>query len=165
MSLVTLPRETPPHVARVLHLLSSVRRTARGWSACCPAHDDDHPSLALAVGRGDRLLLHCRAGCRPEEILAVLGLQWAHLFAEGAASISKFIHGDSPLVEARREVLAEARRQPWTRASDLYLAADALRLADRVARSVKVETDDAWELLSMTAALATEAEALWAQAC
>jgi hypothetical protein len=28
------------------------------WQACCPAHEDTHPSLSIALGtRGDRVVL------------------------------------------------------------------------------------------------------------
>ncbi|MCG6943638.1 MAG: hypothetical protein LJE69_20600 [Thiohalocapsa sp.] len=45
------------------------------WAARCPAHDDRSPSLTIRDA-GDRLLFHCHAGCRPEDILAVIGLTW-----------------------------------------------------------------------------------------
>lgn len=31
--------------------------------ALCPAHDDQHPSLSIAIGDKDQLLLFCHAGC------------------------------------------------------------------------------------------------------
>ena len=40
--------------------------------ACCPAHDDQTPSLSLADGADGRLLLHCHAGCAFTDILAAL---------------------------------------------------------------------------------------------
>ena len=53
-----------------------VERLGGHWSAdgglCrCPAHDDRTPSLSVRPGR-TRLLLHCFAGCSPEEILRAL---------------------------------------------------------------------------------------------
>jgi len=39
------------------------------WEARCPAHDDRKPSLTVAQAE-DRVLLHCHAGCPPEDIVA-----------------------------------------------------------------------------------------------
>src|SRR5262245_32415170 len=65
-----------PHV---LLLLRGVRKTANGWDACCPAHDDQHPSLGVAV-RDGKVLLHCRShGCTAKQIAAALGLSLADL--------------------------------------------------------------------------------------
>lgn len=46
----------------------------------CPAHDDHKPSLSVAEGDDGRVLLTCHAGCRPEDIVAALGLTMADLF-------------------------------------------------------------------------------------
>lgn len=40
--------------------------------ACCPAHDDQTPSLSLADGADGRLLLRCHAGCGFGNVLAAL---------------------------------------------------------------------------------------------
>ncbi len=44
----------------------------RGWMCRCPAHDDTRSSLSVANGNGGRLLLHCFAACRYEDIRAAL---------------------------------------------------------------------------------------------
>jgi len=51
------------------------------WLACCPAHDDKTPSLAIKDA-GDRILLHCFAGCAAVEIVHALGMHWGDLFLE-----------------------------------------------------------------------------------
>jgi hypothetical protein len=49
----------------------------------CPAHEDrTNPSLSLRAENG-RLLLHCFAGCHPEDILSEIGLQMKDLFVKG----------------------------------------------------------------------------------
>jgi hypothetical protein len=49
----------------------------------CPAHDDrNNPSLSLKAENG-RLLLHCFAGCRPEDIVSKIGLEMKDFFSEG----------------------------------------------------------------------------------
>jgi hypothetical protein len=63
----------------VLSRLDGIIRTGDGrWSARCPAHDDRSPSLSLRDA-GDRLLVHCHAGCHPEDVLRALGLGWGDL--------------------------------------------------------------------------------------
>jgi len=71
----------------VLRVLSALRasglrpqRSASGWMAKCPGHDDVHASLSVSEGSDGRALLHCHAGCAAEHILAVLGLKLADLF-------------------------------------------------------------------------------------
>jgi len=47
------------------------RRSASGWTARCPAHNDRTPSLS--IGRRDgRVLLHCFGGCTQAEVLDAL---------------------------------------------------------------------------------------------
>ncbi|MDQ6689072.1 MAG: AAA family ATPase [Gemmatimonadota bacterium] len=43
-----------------------------GYTARCPAHDDQRSSLSLGSGRDGKLLLTCHAGCTFTEILAKL---------------------------------------------------------------------------------------------
>ena len=45
-----------------LALLDGVKRSGDGWGARCPAHDDRHASLSVAVGAEGRVLLNCHAG-------------------------------------------------------------------------------------------------------
>jgi hypothetical protein len=52
--------------------LDGVRRVRHGYLARCPAHDDQHPSLSIALGRSGGLLLHCFAGCSFLEVMAAL---------------------------------------------------------------------------------------------
>jgi len=48
------------------------------WVARCPAHEDRDPSLSVSVKDG-RVLLHCFAGCAPDEVLGAVGLTWKDL--------------------------------------------------------------------------------------
>ena len=67
---------------RLLERLDGVKRTGEGrWIAKCPSHDDKNPSLSVRE-TGDRLLLHCWAGCEVHAIVASVGLRLADLFAQ-----------------------------------------------------------------------------------
>jgi hypothetical protein len=73
-------------VQRVLDRVESVRSTANGWTARCPAHDDQHPSLSIAQGDDGRCLLKCHAGCTVDAITAALGLRVGDLFPDRGPS-------------------------------------------------------------------------------
>jgi len=56
------------------------RETGRGqWQAKCPAHADKNPSLSIREAE-DRILINCLARCKPEHVMAALGLSMADLF-------------------------------------------------------------------------------------
>lgn len=69
-------------IDEVLWHLKGVRQAERGYVALCPAHDDHHPSLAIASGRNGCVLLKCHAGCDTQNVLAALGLQFRDLFPD-----------------------------------------------------------------------------------
>ncbi len=48
------------------------------WVALCPAHPDRTPSLSIRL-EGDKILIHCFAGCPAEAVLTAVNLTWADL--------------------------------------------------------------------------------------
>jgi len=70
----------------VLPKLDRVQKTADGFTARCPAHEDNSPSLSLSYGAKHPVVLTCFAGCDPEDILKALGLNWEMLSAPREAS-------------------------------------------------------------------------------
>ena len=68
-------------IAEFVPYLNGVKTARNGYIACCPAHDDRHPSLAITEAE-DRLLIHCRAGCSPKEVLTAVGLDFEDLYLE-----------------------------------------------------------------------------------
>jgi hypothetical protein len=65
----------------VLPKLERVQKTADGFQARCPAHEDNSPSLSLGYGTKHPVILTCFAGCAPEDILKAIGLEWKDLSA------------------------------------------------------------------------------------
>lgn len=63
----------------ILAKLHDVTRTTNGWSARCPAHEDERPSLSIGAGDDGRVLVHCFAGCTPEQVVGAVGMQMADL--------------------------------------------------------------------------------------
>ena len=90
-----LPLETTPNeppLAKVLGIIEAQHLgLKRGFgeqrSSRCPAHDDHEPSLSISVGDDGRVLLHCFAGCKPEQVVAALGLKMRDLFVSSGSSI------------------------------------------------------------------------------
>lgn len=67
-------------VERLLSQLRKVKQTGPGkWAACCPAHEDKGPSLAIKDESGT-VLIHCFAGCEPVDILGAVGMELKDLF-------------------------------------------------------------------------------------
>jgi hypothetical protein len=72
----------------VLDRLGVASRNGEKAMSFCPVHDDrSNASLSLKAENG-RLLLHCFAGCPPEDIVSKIGLQMKDLFSEGGGGAS-----------------------------------------------------------------------------
>ena len=50
------------------------KRSGKGWTALCPAHQDHRPSLSILEGGKGGVVLKCHAGCSCEQILSALGM-------------------------------------------------------------------------------------------
>lgn len=68
-----------PDIEPILSRLDGVRKTQKGFSAKCPAHEDKTASLSL-MQSGDKILMHCFAGCTTADVLASIGMELADLF-------------------------------------------------------------------------------------
>jgi hypothetical protein len=75
-------------VERFLSKLPNVRRTANGWSAQCPAHDDRRASLSIAEGNEGGALVICHAGCNPAAVVAAVGLTLADLMPPKSVKVN-----------------------------------------------------------------------------
>ena len=64
--------------------LKKVRATGKGtWTACCPAHNDKSPSLAVRETEDGRVLVTLLfGGCDVESILDSVGLTFDDLFPD-----------------------------------------------------------------------------------
>lgn len=68
-------------VLDLLSKLEKVRQTGPGrWIACCPAHDDKHPSLNIRELEDGTVLIKCWAGCGATDVISSLGLEFSDLF-------------------------------------------------------------------------------------
>ena len=73
----------PQHVDKFLSLLNGVRPTSNGWEARCPCrNDDNNPSLSVALGQDDKVLVTCHrgSGCSVVEICDAVNLKVIDLY-------------------------------------------------------------------------------------
>lgn len=57
--------------------LGKFSKSGDGFMACCPAHDDNTPSLSIGDGVDGKVLVHCFGGCPQNRVidrLEALGL-------------------------------------------------------------------------------------------
>jgi hypothetical protein len=68
-----LPVVAMSTAARIAEALTGRKVQAKGgnYLVCCPAHDDDIPSLSLRDG-DSAVMVHCFAGCSPGDIFAAI---------------------------------------------------------------------------------------------
>jgi hypothetical protein len=67
-------------VEMLLSRLQKVKGRNGSWTACCPAHEDKGPSLAVREADDGRVLLHCFAGCPTVNVLGAVGMDMSDLF-------------------------------------------------------------------------------------
>jgi hypothetical protein len=69
-------------IGNLLNRLEKVKGSKGRWTACCPAHADRSPSLAITQLDDGRILLKCFAGCSVYEIVTAVGMDIGDLFPE-----------------------------------------------------------------------------------
>lgn len=81
-----------PALQKILSDLSprNLMRSGKGYTAMCPAHEDNRNSLSIGEGSDGKVLLKCHAGCELAAICEAGGWSMADLFpqpARGALNI------------------------------------------------------------------------------
>jgi len=74
----------------------------------CPAHEDRTPSLSVRDG-GDKILVHCHAGCSVDEVCGALGISIRDLFYDQKGGDTE-IEETYPYLDENRKVLYEQVR-------------------------------------------------------
>ena len=68
------------NINQIVETLKSCNKTGEhSYQALCPAHDDRKASLTI-TDAGDKILLHCHAGCELKSILNAMNLKESDLF-------------------------------------------------------------------------------------
>ena len=47
-------------------------KNGNGWTAQCPLHDDQKPSLSISSGKDGKVLVHCHAGCNQRDVFIAI---------------------------------------------------------------------------------------------
>lgn len=139
----------------LLQRLDGVQKSASGWRARCPACGGKSRKVSIAE-RDGRVLLHCFAGCRAEDVLAAVGLSWADIMPPRTWP-------ESP--EERRQARRALRESAWAAAlATLATEATIVRMASaQVARWQPLSEEDdarlalACERIDKAAAVLVEA--------
>jgi putative DNA primase/helicase len=58
--------------AEILARALGGRKAGTAWMACCPAHQDRDPSLAITDGKDGSVLVRCHAGCDQRDVIEAL---------------------------------------------------------------------------------------------
>lgn len=86
------------------------RRVGAGWSARCPSHDDQSPSLSLRDSGDGKVLVHCHAGCTQGSVITVLKQRGLWPNGVSTASDLKLINTPTKLSNSNSDVLRRKRR-------------------------------------------------------
>jgi len=69
-------------IENILARLSKVRKSQRGYMACCPVHQDNNPSMTITETDDGKVLAHCfSCGARGSDVVEALGLPASELFS------------------------------------------------------------------------------------
>ena len=72
-----------PRAWDALRAQPGVRGSRIGYFfACCPAHDEQTPSLSVLLTKGGVTHLHCFAGCREIDLLHAVGCTPRDMYAD-----------------------------------------------------------------------------------
>jgi hypothetical protein len=135
------------HVANLLSKLKLVSENCDGWSARCPGHNDNTPSLSVSIGEDKKILVHCFAGCDTKKILEAVGLEMRDLYPPPPSS-------RSAVLPPRTRI----HRQPVVIAADPEFVA----LQKRFAKSISPERiEELAHALGVTAASLRELQIGW----
>ena len=136
----------------LLNRLDRVRKSGSGWMARCPAHDDKTASLSITE-TGDKVLVHCFACCRIDDVLGAVGLSLKDLFPPRHWPASP---------EARREQRRVERQRAYERSlAVLPMEAKVVQLAARaVIEGGDLDWDDYARLVQAVDAIDQAADAL-----
>lgn len=100
---------TEDNLGLLLSQLTKVKPNGRGqYIACCPSHNDRHPSLAIRQTDDGKILLKCFAGCSAYEIVSAVGLSLNDLFPPREANHSAPIKNPFPASSVLRCIQSEA---------------------------------------------------------
>jgi hypothetical protein len=118
----------------LLARLNGVSPNGDGWTARCPAHEDQHNSLSVH-NRDGRWLIKCHAGCEWDEIMGGLGLEASALFddrTEGRPIPTSNSATAQPKAKSSKASAADQSRRPLVPASTTGVTLHEYAAAKRI---------------------------------
>lgn len=104
----------------IAEALGNFKRSGDGFMACCPAHEDNNPSLSIKDGADDRVLVHCFAGCTQERVidrLDALGLWYERKIIQRSSSLPVELKSNDADFEIITPVPSNTAMPDWPKLS------------------------------------------------
>ena len=97
-------------IDQITSRLENVKTSGSGFTARCPAHDDDNNSLSVSEAKDGKILIRCFAGCTFQRIVDALGLKASDFFPRKEKSSRP--KNTANVGGVTLELLAEAKKLP-----------------------------------------------------
>jgi len=112
-------------IENILNRLTKVKGRNGAYTACCPAHSDKSPSLAIRELDDGRILLKCFADCSVQDILSAIGMDMNDLFPN--------VNKDLPQVKRKyyaSDLLRVIEFEAWVVSVAAYTMSQGLPLSE-----------------------------------
>jgi hypothetical protein len=120
-------------IENILSRLEKVKGRNGAYTACCPAHTDKSPSLAIRELDDGRILIKCFADCSVQNILGAIGMDMNDLFPN--------VNKDLPQVKRKyyaSDLLRVIEFEAWVVSVAAYTMAQGLPLSEEDRTRMKV---------------------------
>lgn len=120
-------------IENILTRLEKVKGRNGAYVACCPAHNDKSPSLAIREVEDGRILLKCFGGCSVQEIMGAIGMEMGDLFPD--------VNKDLPVIKKRyyaSDLLKVIEFEAWVVSVAAYTMSTGKQLSDTDKTRMKV---------------------------
>ena len=120
-------------IENILSRLEKVKGRNGAYTACCPAHGDKSPSLAIRELDDGRILMKCFANCSIQEIMGAIGMDIGDLFPN--------VNKDLPPVKRKyyaTDLLRVIEFEAWVVSVAAYTMSQGLSLSEEDRTRMKV---------------------------
>jgi hypothetical protein len=120
-------------IENILARLEKVKGRNGAYTACCPAHGDKSPSLAIRELDDGRILMKCFANCSIQEIMGAIGMDIGDLFPN--------VNKDLPPVKRKyyaTDLLRVIEFEAWVVSVAAYTMSQGLSLSEEDRTRMKV---------------------------
>jgi hypothetical protein len=120
-------------IENILTRLEKVKGRNGAYTACCPAHTDKSPSLAIRELEDGRILMKCFANCSVQEIMGAIGMDIGDLFPN--------VNKDLPPVKRKyyaTDLLRVIEFEAWVVSVAAYTMSQGLQLSEEDRTRMKV---------------------------